>query len=86
MRHAVGQTSLALFDDDVIDPITCPHRLDFPLPHVSRCMAHDGTFVNCTKDVCGDGPMCCYVELDNSPEARERRLKWIEKHGLEVTA
>ena len=77
-----GQLTLDLAPDRT-DPRTCPHRADFALQGVWRCMAHDGTFVSCGVGHFGEPPMCSYEEPDNSPEAVARRLEWMMEHGKE---
>ena len=74
-----GQLTLDL-EPDRTDPLTCPNRADFALPGVWRCMAHEGTFVHCAAGSFGEPPMCSYEEPDNSPEAMERRLRWMEEN------
>lgn len=37
--------------------------------------------VNCRRSVAGDPPKCVYEPIDNSPEAVERRRRWIAEHG-----
>jgi hypothetical protein len=76
------QLALDLFSDH-IDPITCPHRGGFAIAGVSRCWAHEGTFTNCTKSICGQPPTCCYTPLDNSAEAKARRLEWMKRNKME---
>lgn len=63
-----------------IDPVTCAHRRDTSLDGISRCMAHEGTYVRCTESICGERPRCCYEPIDNSSEAVERRLDWMRRN------
>ena len=61
------------------DPVACPHREPF-IDGVDRCMAHEDTFVNCARSVCGQPPSCAWEPLDNGAEAVARRLAWLEEN------
>ena len=71
---------MAIDLQDRTDPPTCQHRVPTGLDGISQCAAHDMTFVDCMKSVCGEPPKCCYEPLDNSAEAVERRLEWMRRH------
>ena len=73
-------TQMALDLQDSTDPLTCQHRIPTGLSGISQCAAHDMTFVDCMKSVCGEPPKCCYEPLDNSAEAVARRLEWMKSH------
>ena len=73
-------TQMALDLQDGIDPPTCQHRVPTGLDGISQCAAHDMTFVDCMKSVCGEPPKCCYEPLDNGAKAVERRLEWMRRH------
>ena len=74
-------TQLTLNIETHTDPLTCPHRVPTRLDGISRCAAHDMTFVGCARSVCGEPPRCCYEPLDNGAEAVERRKRWMRRHG-----
>ena len=63
----------------MIDPMTCPHATDKREgPHILCDLKDTPTWVNCQTSICGERPRCCYEEPDNSPEAVERRLAFLE--------
>jgi len=65
------------------DPRACQHREPYPLDGIWRCTAHDGCFVSCMREVCGEPPRCCFEPLDNSAAAVARRKRWMEEHKNE---
>jgi hypothetical protein len=65
---------------DRIDPTTCEYRVDTEIPNVSRCLRANGTYVGCTRSVCGEPPRCAVEPLDNGADAVARRLEWMREH------
>ena len=76
---------LTLAIDARTDPRTCPHREPYPLDGIWRCAAHDGCFVSCMRETCGEPPHCCFEPLDNSAGAVARRKRWMAEHKSEGT-
>lgn len=81
---------LSLFTDELdeadeveeapVDPFTCEFYAGTFLTH-DVCTKEGSVLVNCHRSVAGDPPHCVYEPIDNSPEAMERRRKWIAEHG-----
>ncbi len=67
-------------ETDSVDPFTCEFYAGTFLTH-DVCMKEGRVLVNCHRSVAGDPPHCVYEPIDNSPEAMERRRKWIAEHG-----
>lgn len=91
MSERLRQLSLFVDEEDEVDEVDEEEET-----HVDpfACEFHAGTFLNsdvCTKEgrvlvnchssVAGDPPKCVYEPIDNSPQAMERRRKWIAEHG-----
>lgn len=93
MSGRLGQLSLFADEEDEadeveeapVDPFTCEFYAGKSLDN-DICMKNGRVLVNCRRSVAGDPPKCVYEPIDNSPEAVERRRRWIAEHGAGKTS
>lgn len=64
------------------DPFDCQHMTGKQVGNHFECI-YSGrpVWVDCRTPFCGEDARCRYAPVDNSEQARERRIKWL---GVEV--
>lgn len=63
--------------------LDCPHRRY--VGAISRVWCRRGGFyTQCGLPFCGELAQCAYEPIDNSKEACERRLRWLQDHKGEA--
>ena len=63
---------------DYPNPNDCPFMTGKRVSNHIECAFSDKVvWVDCTTPFCGEEPVCRFAPIDNSDEARNRRLAWL---------
>lgn len=63
---------------EIPDPMSCPFMTGkTSYPHIECVYTGRPVWVDCTRSAFGEDPVCSYAPVDNSDEARARRLEWV---------
>lgn len=63
---------------DFPDPNDCPYMTGKRVAnHIECVFAERLVWVDCTTPFCGEPPICRFAPIDNSDEARSKRLEWL---------
>lgn len=76
----VGERERMLAEGEVPNPQSCPFMTGrTSYPHIECVYTGRPVWVDCTRSAFGEEPRCSYAPLDNSDEARGRRLEWMAR-------
>lgn len=59
----------------------CPHCSGILAGFVRCTLPSTPTYVACHRSVWGQPPRCAYLPVDNSDEARRRRIEWLAENS-----